>query len=233
LTASSCANQLAGCLARLPKIRSALVALGGQVPGEFLQPGQPNNFQTSPQISALQNLYNNQLGQIGNLQYILELQGPIERQFGNLQPGQNGVPVSGLEGPEGNNAIPNLICLLRMKQEQLAQLMGNQQNGINALSQCANALSGNPQFAPHLQMINGLQSECGNELQNTPYQLSMCNNMINGLIKRLPTGVSGIVPMTTRFGIVKNIGNNLQGQILNAHKKIALQHVSQCLEAQA
>jgi hypothetical protein len=51
-TVNNLQNMLKNQLARLPAIQNALVTLGGQVPGQALQPGQAA-FATSPQISAL------------------------------------------------------------------------------------------------------------------------------------------------------------------------------------
>lgn len=236
-------------LARLPQIQTALTSLGGQVPGQALIPGQATNFLVTPQIQALQNLYTNQLNQVAPLKFLLETQKQIELQFANLNNVQRGQPIQGvgLAGTEAqnqgenaptnaNNIVLNLVSLLGMKLGQLSQLLGGQQNALTALSQCANALNASPtQYAPQLVMINGLKSEFANYLQNTPYQLTMCNNMISGLRKQLPSNLWNRIPqqaLRNRFGLIRNIGSNLQFQTLNTNKNFALQSVNQFQLAQ-
>lgn len=184
------------------------------------------------------------------MKFLLELQNQIESNFGKLNqaPGQliGTSPVYGLEqgeasnqgpgygnAPEGSTAnVLKLIALLRLKLEQLGNLLSQQQNTANALTGCQNALASG--YPAQLQFVNGLAPQCQNELQGTPYQLSMCNNMMSNLRQQLPSGLYGSVPeqeIPTRYQILQNIGNGLYGQSLVPRQGLVMQHVNQLQSA--
>jgi hypothetical protein len=192
------------------------------------------------------------------LKYLLEAQKQIELQFTNLNNLQGGQPSQGVPSnlageaqyqipTEGQNVesqvenapsniVTNLISLLNLKLQHLSQLLGNQQNAQQALSQCANSLNSAPsQYPSQLAMVNTLQPEFAEELQNTPNQLTMCNNMMSSLQQRIPQNMMSSFPiqeLRTRFLVNRNIGNTLQGQTLNTHKNLVLQNVVQLQQAQ-